>query len=217
MSLTRTTGTQVAIASTYGTAANITAITNAAEAVATLATGHGATVGDYLEVTSGWSLLNGRIVRVKTVAGELVTLEGINTTDVNAYPTGAGLGSVRRITQWTPITQIKKDGGIASEGGDPKFAPASTMDDEDDKEIPDGRTAMKINITVFDDPSLSWYPIVKAASDSSVPAAMRLIYKNGSRTVANGYWSMPEMPQTQAILENTISFSASARVTRYAN
>lgn len=217
MALTRSTGTQVAIASTYGTASNMTAITNAAEAVATLEAGHGVVVGDLLEITSGWGLLNGRIVRVRTVATNAVTLEGINTTSTNSYPAGSGTGSVRRITGWTSLSQIKKDGGISSEGGEAKFAPASTIDDEDDKEVPDGRTAMKINITVFDDPSLPWYSVVRAAADAGNPVAMRLTYKNGSRTLANGYWSMPEMPASAAILESTLSFSASARVTRYAN
>lgn len=215
MSVTRLTGTQVAIASTYGTVSAMSAITNAAEAVATVAVGHGITVGDYLELTSGWGLLNGRIARVKTVSTNDITLEGINTTSTNLYPASAGVGSVRRITQWTSITQVKKEGGITSEGGEPKYAPASTMDDEDDKEIPDGRTAMKINVTVFDDPALPWYSVVRAAADSAQPAAMRLTYKNGSKTVANGYWSMPEMPQATVILESTISFGAVARVTRY--
>lgn len=217
MSLTRSTGTQVAIASAYATAVNMTAITNATEAVATLGASHNVVVGDYIEITSGWSLLNGRIARAKTVSVNDVTLEGIDTSDVDRYPAGEGVGSVREITAWTSISQIKKDGGITKEGGDDKFISSSTIDDEDDKEIPDGRTAQKLKIVVYDDPTLPWHATVKAAADGSTPVAMRLVFKNGSKTFANGYWSMPDLPNPAPILENTISFAATARVTRYAS
>ena len=80
MAITISTGTVAAIASTYGSAVNMTAITNASEAVATLAAAHGVVVGDFLEVTSGWGRLDKRIVRAKTVATNDVTFEGINTT-----------------------------------------------------------------------------------------------------------------------------------------
>ena len=64
MSITLATGTQVAIASTYGTGFTITAISNANPAVATLSAAHGVVVNDLIEITSGWDRLNGRVVRV---------------------------------------------------------------------------------------------------------------------------------------------------------
>lgn len=86
MAIIIATGTGVDIASTYGASVNMTAITNATEAVATLAAGHGVVVGDFLEVTSGWQRLTGRIVRVKTVATNDVTLESINTSSTSLFP-----------------------------------------------------------------------------------------------------------------------------------
>lgn len=218
MALTKATGTQVAIASAYSTAKTFTALSNAAEAVAAMATGHALVVGDYVEITSGWGLVHARIARVKTVAGDNVTLESINTTDTAAFPAGSSAGSLRKITTWTSITQITKDGGIGYSGGEPKYAPASTIDDDDDKEIPDGRTASKLQIKVYDDPSLAWYPIVDAIADADQVAALRLTAKNGSKTLANGYWSMPKAPAIQSGQVNslTISFGAISRLTRYA-
>jgi hypothetical protein len=93
MAFTLSTGTALAIAQTYGTAVNMTALTNAAEAVATLAAGHSVVVGDFLEVTSGWGTMNGRIVRVKTVASNDITFEAINTTSLSRFPAGAGVGT----------------------------------------------------------------------------------------------------------------------------
>ena len=126
MAITLATGTQVAIASTYGTSVAMSAITNASEAVATLAAAHGVVVGDFLEVTSGWDLLTGRLVRVKTVVTNDVTFEAINTSSVTNYPAGTGVGSIRRITAWTSITQIQ---GLSTSGGDQSFADITTITD----------------------------------------------------------------------------------------
>ena len=94
MSVTKTSGTQFAIGSTYGSASNMTAITNANPAVATLAGGHSVVVNDFIELTSGWDLANGRIFRVSAVATNDVTLEGFNATDTSKYPAGTGTGTI---------------------------------------------------------------------------------------------------------------------------
>ena len=119
MAITISTGTTVAIATTYGSAVTMSAITNATEAVATLAAGHGVVVGDILEVTSGWDLLNGRLVRAKTVATNDVTFESINTTSASSYPAGTGTGSIRRITAWTSVSQVQS---VDTGGGEQQFA-----------------------------------------------------------------------------------------------
>ncbi len=218
MGKTLATGTKVAIASTYGPVVNMTALTNAAEAVATLTVGHAVAVGDYLEVNSGWPLAAGIIARAKAVATNDVTFELIKTTDTSLFPAGDGVGTIRRITAWTTITQIVKDGGLTPEGGEAKFAPAGTMDDPDDKEIPDGQTAARLKITVFDDPSLAWYPVVQAVADAQTLAAIRLTARNGAKTLANGHWGMPRMPQIASGQLNklTLTFAADTRPTRYA-
>jgi hypothetical protein len=154
MAVTLTTGTLVAIASTYGASVNMTAITNASEAVATLAGGHGVVVGDYLEVTSGWDRLTGRIVRVKTVATNDVTFESINTSSTTTYPSGTGTGSIRRITAWTNIPQIQAS---ATSGGDQQFVDITSITDTTQKQAPGQRSASAVNLTVFDDPTLAYY------------------------------------------------------------
>jgi len=126
MALSLATGTKVSIGSTLGTSYAVTAATNAAETVLTVASGHGLTAGDYVVVRSGWSLLDYLVARVKTVVSDAVTLEGINTTSTDRYPAGSGVGSIQEITAWTEITQIKKDGGLSVAGGEPKYAPSST-------------------------------------------------------------------------------------------
>jgi hypothetical protein len=214
MAVTLTTGTLVAIASTYGASVNMTAITNASEAVATLAGGHGVVVGDYLEVTSGWDRLTGRIVRVKTVATNDVTFESINTSSTTTYPSGTGTGSIRRITAWTNIPQIQAS---ATSGGDQQFVDITSITDTTQKQAPGQRSASAVNLTVFDDPTLAYYAAVVAADEARTPYAVRMSFPNGSKLVANAYWSLQRTPSFQSndSLKSQITLTYSAEAVRY--
>jgi hypothetical protein len=215
MAITLATGTNLAVATTYGAAVNMTAITNAVEAVATLAAGHGVVVGDFLEVTSGWDLLTGRIVRAKTVSTNDITFELINTTSTANYPAGSGTGTIRRITAWTALSQIQ---GIEPSGGDLSFADITTVVDRTQKQVPTIRSAQVITLTAFDDPLLAGQVAVQAASDTNSPMALRMIFANNSRMVINGYWSINSTPSvaTNTPLTNNIVFTGLALSTRYA-
>lgn len=214
MSITKAQGTQVAIASAYGAAVAMSAITNATEAVATLASGHGAVVGDFLEITSGWDLLNTRIVRVKTVSTNDVTLERINTTDTTRYPAGTGTGTVRRITAWTNVTQITAN--ISVSGGDQSFADATTLVDSVQKQIPTTRSPVVVTLPLFDDPTLSWYDTVRDVSDTTTPTAVRMVFPNNTRLVANAYWSLQAVPTIEdSTLRGRIDLSFVSDPTRY--
>lgn len=215
MAITLATGTLVAIASTYGASVAMSAITNAAAAVATLAGGHSVVVGDFLEVTSGWDRLNGRIVRVSAVATNDITFEGITTTSTSLYPAGTGTGSIRRITAWTNLSQITS--GISVSGGEQQFADITTLTDRTQKQIPTVRGAVNVTLPLFDDPSLAWYSTVQTASDTATATGMRMIFPNASRLVANAYWSLQAVPTIEdSTLRGSISLSFVADPTRYA-
>jgi hypothetical protein len=194
MAISISTGTVVAIASTYGTAVNMTALTNAAEAVATLAVGHSVVVGDYLEVTSGWGRLDKRIVRVKTVATNDVTFEGINTTSTTLYPAGAGTGTIRRITNWTDLTQLQ---GVSLAGGEQQFTDITTIADVVQKQAPTTRSPFTMTITAFYDAALAWWSTVRTAGDTQALTAVRVSVPSGTKTVANAYWSLAEVPNIE--------------------
>lgn len=191
MAITISTGTGVDIAKTYGTSVNMTAITNAAEAVATLAAGHGVVVGDILEITSGWGRLDKRLARVKTVATNDVTLEGINTSSTTLYPALSGAGTVRKITAWDEVTQIKE---MSVSGGDQQYADITTITDVTAKQAPTIRNAVTLNLTVMDDPALAWYPTVNTVSETAAMAGLRMRFPNGSKLFGNGYWSLQKTP-----------------------
>jgi hypothetical protein len=215
MAITLATGTQVAIASTYSAASNVTAATNAAACVLTVAAAHGIIVGDFVEFTSGWDLATSRIFRVSAVVTNDVTLEGFTTTSTTLYPAGTGTGSVRRITAWTQITQVQN---VTTGGGDQQYADITSITDRTQKQIPTTRSPQEITLTVFDDPALGWYAPVQTASDTSTPAGVRFIFPNNSRLVANAYVSLQKVPSinANAPLTAAISMSTLAEPTRYA-
>lgn len=219
MAKTLATGTILAIAKTYGASVAMSAITNSAlagEAVATLAPAHGCVVGDYIEIKSGWGKLDGQIHRVKTVATNDVTLEKFDTNNQTNFPAGTGAGTIRRITAWTNLSQVKS---LGSSGGDQQYADVTAIDDVVERKMPTVRSAVTADYEVFDDPSLAWYADVTAASDASTPYGIRYSFPNGSKLVASAYWSLLKVPMVtkNEALTSKISVSFDAPPMRYAS
>lgn len=215
MAITLTTGTVVAIASTYGASVTMSAITNASAAVATLSGGHGVIVGDYLEVTSGWGRLDKRIVRVSVVAVNDVTFEGINTSSTTTYPAGTGTGSIRRITAWTNMSQVQ---GSSTSGGDLQYTDITAIDDVVQKQAPTIRSSVNVTLTVFDDPALGWYSAVSSADEGRTPVGVRFTFPNSSKLLANAYWNLQRTPsfQTNDSLKSQVGLTFCADPVRYA-
>lgn len=191
MSLVVADGSLLSIASTYGTSVVMSAITNATEAVATLGAGHGVVVGDFLQVNSAWPDLDGKILRAKIVAANDVTLEGFNTVDVSKFPAAGGAGTILRITAWTNIGQILS---IGKEGGGQNYYDYQFMNELQSRRIPTTKEPLVLAFKMADDIALAQQGILRTAENSGIPKAVRLIFRNGSRTVANGYWTMSYLP-----------------------
>lgn len=111
-------GVILSLATSYGTAKSITAISNANPGVITSAS-HGLSNGAFVEVKSGWQGINERIWRVSGVANGTLALEGADTTSTVQFPAGTGVGTLREITGFTQITQILE---TSTSGGEMQFA-----------------------------------------------------------------------------------------------
>jgi hypothetical protein len=221
MAITLTTGSTLSVAKSYEANLAFTAATNANPCELTVS-GSTVAVGDYIEVNSGWGLLDKRIVRtgVGTTATKIV-LEGIDTSSTAKYPVGAGAAPggvtyVRRIEHWSQITQVRS---ISASGGQQQYADVTSIVDVVTRQIPTMRGAVEMTVDVFDDPSLAWYADVIKADEARTPYGMILAFPNGSKTVANAYWSLmrvPTMAQNEALMTQ-ISLSYAAEPVRYAN
>jgi len=209
-------GAIVSIASTYGASKAMSVLTNATEAVGTLATGHGVIVGDIVEVTSGWSKLSGRIARAKAVSTDDVTFEKIDTSSTTKYPAGSGVGSVREITAWTQLSQIVSWVG---QGGDQQFTTYAFLDDDTQRQLPTFKSAQGINFELGDDQSLAWYDVLVAADEDRLPRAIRVQLPSGAVLYYDAYVSFNKSPTTNKdnimTLKGALSFCAD--LTRYAS
>lgn len=216
MAITLSTGVAISIASGYDAADTITGLTNATEAVATTSAAHGLIPGDYIEVTSGWDLLNSRVVRCGTgTTASTIVMENIDTTDTTKYPAGTGTGSCRKVTGWTQMSQVKS---ISSSGGSQNFADITSLSDMTEKKVPTTRGAIDMTLDVYDDPTLAWYAKVETADESRSPYALLMAFPNGSKLCGNAYWSLMRVPtisQNEALMSQ-ITLSYASEPVRYA-
>lgn len=208
-------GAIVSIATTYGTAKTVSGISNANPGVAT-STAHGLANGALVSVTSGWSNLNNRVVRVAGSATNTFNLDGIETTSVTQYPAGSGGGSVQEITGFTQIAQIM---GFSTSGGEQQFATFSFLEQNFDTQIPTTLSAQSITLDIADDPTLAGYQALKAASDTRAIRALRLSMPDGSFILYQGYVSFNETPTVTkgSVMQVRATFSLLGRPVRYAS
>lgn len=213
MAKIKSVGLTLSIASTYASALTFTAASNATETVLTMAVTTGLNPGDFVEVTSGWSLLDQRIARVKTVAPAVsITLELIDTSNTAQFG-GSGAGSVRKISAWTQITQLTAN--LQTSGGEQQFADVTEISDLTQRQSPTTRSAVTLTAPVFFDPALAWVSTVRAAAESGAARGMLMVFPGGGRTVGNAYWGMREIPSIEDSTlrgEVTLSFAALPQV-----
>lgn len=207
-------GTTIHLGATFGALVSITAISNASTAVATAA-GHGFTAGDVVTVKSGWQRLNDRVFRVANPLATTFELEGMDTSDTSAFPTGTSAGSATKALTFTQITQVI---GISTSGGDQQFATVSPLESDFEIQIPTMYSAQSLSLEIGDDPTLAGYQALKKAADARAIRPLLLQNKNGSKIYYYGYVSLNETPTKNKGQVDTVnsSFSLQSRPTRYA-
>lgn len=190
MSVSLPNGALIAIASGYGAALPVTVLTNANPAVAT-STAHGYTNGDFVEVTSGWSRLTNKVVRVSGVTANTFNLEGIDTTLTSIYPAAGGLGTVRKVTGYTQLAQILSS---SSSGGEQQFLEYQFLESDSQKRIPTFKSASGLTFTVADDITQPGYILASVANDDRLQRAVKITLPSASVLSYNAYISINKTP-----------------------
>lgn len=208
-------GAIIALASGYGSALTVTTLTNANPAVAT-STAHGLANGDYVEVTSGWSRLTNKVVRVANVAANTFELEGIDTTNTGIYPASGGTGSVRKITGWTQLSQVLTS---ASSGGEQQFLEYQFLEADAQKRIPTFKSAGVLTLSVGDDPTLPGYILASTANDDRLQRAVRITLPSAAKILYNAFISLNKTPTltVNELMASELTLSLQAEPVRYAS
>ncbi len=199
MAIYKVQGSSLAIGSAFGATKAMSAVSNAAEAVATLEAAHGIAVNELFHVvSSGWQRMNDRVFRAKAVATNDVTVEGFNTTSTSDYPAGEGVGTVREISTWTPITQLLSD--ISSSGGGFRKSEVTQLNDIRVRQITTLAEAVVLQFKFHFDPALPWYNTVLAAARSGNSFPYRITYPSGAKEYGSAIWGM----NSQGVPENGV-------------
>lgn len=170
--------------------------------------------GDIVQITSGWTPLNGKVVRVKTATATAITFEAIDTTNTQVYPAGSGSGSMRKILTWVQIPQITD---AAFSGGDQNYQDVVFLEDAQGRQIPTDKSPAKMVLTVADDPAQAYVPILVAADASQDIQAARLNLPGTDTIYYGAYTSFSLQPAVSRnnLLTRTVSLALQAAPTRY--
>jgi hypothetical protein len=207
-------GSIIEIAASYGDVTDIDALSNAAEAVATISSSHGIILNDIVEITSGWSRLTGKIARVGLVATNDITLEDINTLSTQRYPAGQGVGTLREILTWTQLQQILTS---SSEGGDQQYTEYQFLEADAQKRLPTVKSASGIEFSIADDPALAGYLLCDEANEDRLPRAVRVTLPSGALIFYNARITLNKIPTltVNEIMAVTVTLSLEADPVRY--
>ena len=214
MAISLPNGAIVAIASSYVAGNTITALSNANPAIATATNTLDA--GDFVEITSGWSRLTNKVVRVPAagLTGSAFGLEGYDTTLTTIYPVGSGTGSYRKIGGWTQISQVLSS---SSSGGEQNFLEYQLLEADAQQRIPTFKSAAGLTLSIADDPSLAGYIACSVANDDRAQRAVKITLPNGSILLYNAYVSLNRTPSltVNEVMACEITLSLLAEPVRY--
>lgn len=204
----------MAVATAFAAAKTVSAISNAAEATVSC-TAHGYSVGDILQLYSGWGRLNRRAVRVKSATTDAFVAELIDTTNTEFFPTGSGGGTVRKVTTFT---QIPKYLNPTQSGGDPKNVTVRFMDEDVDTNLNDGFNAVTESFEIDADQfGTSSYNALRTLSDVQTDTILKKTLKSGAIIFTPCTVSLNENPKlsSSSIMTNVVSINGNGRITRY--
>ena len=210
------TGSTFYVASAFASSKVTTIVTNATEAVVTSA-GHGYSNGDIIEVTSGWGRLNRRAFRIKTVATDTFVLEGAETSNVNYFPAGTGVGTVRKATTFTQITTVMKP---ASSGGEPKTVNYKFVESDVEYSINDGFGATSYTLELdADSIGGAGYTALKTLTEVQTDTILKIITRSGSIMLVPCTCALNEAVSFNDGQINAVkaSFNGNNRIVRYAS
>lgn len=209
------TGTTFWVAASFSAAKPVTAVTNAAEAVVSV-TAHGFVAGDVVEMTnSGWGRLHRRQFEVKSVTTDSFVLAGADTTNVQFYPPGNGIGSARKVNTFTQITQVT---AASSSGGDPKTVDYKYIESDVGYSINDGFNATQYQLTIDADAiGSAGYDLLKSLTDVQTDTCLKMMSRSGARLYLPCTVALNDVPSLNDGQINTVTsvFNGNNRPIRY--
>ncbi|WP_279025577.1 phage tail protein [Gibbsiella quercinecans] len=205
-------GTKVFVESGRDAAVPFTKITNAAEnPQLTVDDVTKFSVKDVLIITeSTWTSIVNKIVRVKEIndTNKTVTVEELDTSDVNVFPAG-GSGSVVKVTSWIEIPCVQETG---KDGNEQQYYNYQCLSDEEEQSEPTYKSATTLTFTFAHDYTNPIYDVLRAADKAKLPIGY---YMYVPRAAENRYWtgtpSFDDIPTTAVNEMETVGLSIAVK------
>lgn len=166
----------IAMQSAIAATKTITAITKASPGVVSIAS-HGYANGDIVFLTvNGMRQLNEKACRIANVTAGTFELEGINTTDFDAFTSG----TAQLVTLGTSITTATS---ISSSGGGFDFIDTTTVHDNAKSNMPGLPEATTFTMDHIWDVSDTGLLALKAASDAQSRRVFKVTFGTGGKVM----------------------------------
>lgn len=211
-------GTIMSVASAFAAAKTVTAVSNSTVGgdASVSCTAHGYSVGDIVQLYSGWGRLNRRAVRVKSITTDAFVAESIDTSNLEFFPAGSGGGTVRKVSTFT---QISKYLNPTQSGGDPKNVTVRFMDEDTETNLNDGFSAVTESFEIdADQYGTTAYNALRTLSEVQTDTVLKKTLKNGDIILTPCTIALNENVKLAdgSIMTNVVSVNGNGRVSRYA-
>ncbi|QGH76715.1 hypothetical protein [Escherichia phage BEK3] len=202
-------GTQVFVEGSRGEAVAVTAISNAASPVLTVADSSGIEVGNHLLFTASSStLLADKHVRVTAVTGTSITVEGIDTSNTTKFPAGL-TGEVVKIISWFEVPCVQD---VSTDGGEQQFVNFQCLSDDREQQIPTYKSAVTNTFTFAHEYTNPVYPVLRNYDESGQVVAIHLYVPRAQEMrLQSGTIAFNDTPTIGVNEIETVSISVSIR------
>lgn len=207
------TGTIFSVATTIAAAKTVTAISNAAEASVSC-TAHGYAAGDAVIIETGWGRLNRRAVEVKSVTTDAFVI-AVDTTNTNFFPSGSSAGTVKKVSTFTPISQVT---GASSSGGDPVTVDYKYIESDVKYSINDGFNSTQYTLTLDADAiGSAGFSALQTLTDVQTDTVLKMLSRSGARLYMPCTVALNDVPSLNDGQINTVTavFNGNNRPIRY--
>lgn len=206
-------GSVVSVATGFAVETPFTAIANGIDPAVTY-TGAALIDGDVVLLNSGWSRIDGKAVKIGDPASGTFDALGINTTDTDIYPAGSGIGTFQKVSGWMQVSKVT---GVTLSGGEQQFLTVGYLENQDDFQVPINRDPLSLALTVEDQPTALWVPVVEGIDALRTVGAVKITFPDKSEILFAGYVTITSMPtlERNELMVRTISVSMQAVPVRY--
>lgn len=185
-------GAKYAFSTVIGAAVNVTAISNAVNAIVTAASAPDD--GTIVLLRSNWPDLNDQATYTSGKAGNSFTLDRIDTTDQSLFQQGEELpASYQVLSGFTNLSQIRD---IQQSGGDTNQFTFGYIDRKSPRQLskPTDQNPLVLTFVLDYDPSLAWDLALEKVSDAREMICMRERLPTGDVLLYTGYLSYQKSP-----------------------